>query len=108
MRKEEGVFKDGEFHGLSKFYSEGGQLIEESYWKNNVRHGEMKAYTENGILDEENNFKDGELNGLCKTYDEKGKLIDEVLYLKGRPLDDKLTQELLYGDLPDDTPLDSL
>jgi len=101
-------YVNDKLQGAYVIYHENGELKETLNYHNDKLSGVAKIYNENGILEAENNFKDGEANGLCKTYDEKGKLIDEVLYLKGRPLDDKLTQELLYGDLPDDTPLDSL
>ncbi len=82
--QEEGYWKDGERHGVTKWYGQDGKLVGEFNYKNGNLDGLYKAYhSESGALREEGMYVNNERDGVWKEYDESGKLINTTKYKDG-------------------------
>jgi antitoxin component YwqK of YwqJK toxin-antitoxin module len=65
-------FKDGNLHGLSKWYHENGQIMFERNYIDGKEEGLWKLYYETGQLEQEGNYKDDKRDGLWKIYYKNG------------------------------------
>ncbi|MDG1840799.1 MAG: hypothetical protein P8I93_00465 [Crocinitomicaceae bacterium] len=71
----EGNIKDGDYHGLWKYYHSNGNLKSEGHYKNRWKKiGNWKYYHANGNLESEGNCEDGNCVGYWKYYNYLGLL----------------------------------
>lgn len=77
--------KDGNMHGLCKYYFPSGNIHTEYLYDNGKLHGELKQYYENGQPYKVVPYTQGKIDGIEKTYKSDGKLLAEVPYKDGQP-----------------------
>jgi len=77
----EGNYVNNKKHGVWREYydSNGGLMIEESYW-HGVQHGRFASYHPNGQLLSEGEFQNGSREGCFKVYDENGTNIRNIVF----------------------------
>jgi antitoxin component YwqK of YwqJK toxin-antitoxin module len=107
------TYKHGKKHGVSIVYFPNGVHSEEVEWVDGIKNGTWRQFFQNGspkLLSEyRQNKRNGEflfyhpkgyveikgkyvndlMEGAWSYYDEKGSLKSEILYIKGKPLDEK-------------------
>ena len=77
----EGHYVNNNKHGIWREYydSNGGVMIEETYW-HGVQHGRFASYHPNGQLLSEGQFQFGSREGCFKVYDENGTNIRNIVF----------------------------
>jgi len=85
---EETNYKDGEYHGEVKKYTN-GKLYHLEEYANGKRHGKDITYYEYPVVREERNYINGERDGAEKYYNNKGELQTEYYYQNGARLSRK-------------------
>ena len=81
-------YKNGKTHGLVQFYDENGQILSTSNWKDDFRHGLEQQYFENGRLRRRVNWQNGEIHGLEEKFNVDGLLISSSKYKNGVEVSD--------------------
>jgi antitoxin component YwqK of YwqJK toxin-antitoxin module len=69
-------YKEGQLHGVSKWYSESNVVLKEFVYENDLLHGPSKIYNLNGELIIDGVYKQDKKHGIWKYY-ENGKLKEE-------------------------------
>ena len=79
-------FENGEFNGVTKEYSESGNLLKEANYVGGTLNGLCTTYYSNMNVESIVMYKDGVVHGKCVTYTEDGKVLR-----KGEVHDGKFT-----------------
>tara|TARA_R110002049_G_scaffold308939_1_gene515044 strand:+ start:37663 stop:38358 length:696 start_codon:yes stop_codon:yes gene_type:complete len=73
---EKQIYKNGNLHGISQWFSEKNVVLKEFVYENGVLHGVSKIYNPKGELIVEGAYKQGKKHGIWNYY-ENGKLVEE-------------------------------
>jgi len=75
-------YLNNQLDGLSGTYKN-GRPLQETMYKNGQFHGITKKYFKNGKLQQEIGFKNGKQDGMLRYYDEEGNVTLEYVYKNG-------------------------
>ena len=81
---------NGKLDGLSKHWSESGNLISETQYKNGKLHGFWKKYYSNQNILYETHYFHGQKHGKEKWYYENGQIKSEQTFQYGTPENDMM------------------
>jgi antitoxin component YwqK of YwqJK toxin-antitoxin module len=82
--QEEGMWKNGQRHGITKWYTGSGNVAVEYNYENGVLQGSAKEYHDNGWTQAEGNHDKDERHGEWKEYGKDGMLIKTIKYEHGK------------------------
>jgi len=77
-------YSGGLLHGPSRFYSESGRCLSESWFYNGRREGASRRYYLSGELYAVEGFKGGLFHGKQKYYHEGGRVKSAIFYVQGK------------------------
>jgi len=77
-------YKEGDLHGPSYFYAQGGKVLSESWFIRGKQEGKMRQYYRSGALYCIQRYREGEKTGKQEFYYEDGGVKTLEFYKKGR------------------------
>ena len=86
--KQVTYYKKGQLHGPSRFYSEEGGLLSESWFIEGLQEGKCYAYYPSSHLYSLHRYKKGLMEGLQEFYHEDGGVKTLLNYRKGTLMDE--------------------
>ena len=82
-------FKNGKYHGLTKYSYKNGNIKREFHYVDGQKNGEERYYYENGNLQSLANIVNDQYEGKASIYDIQGKLAGEIIYKNGEVVSQK-------------------
>lgn len=87
----EGTFKNGKLDGITREYSDTGNLLSETAWKYGHQTGLTKEFYPGGVIHLEAEFLDGNQDGITREYGPSGNLLSKTIWKQGEQDGEQLT-----------------